>query len=183
MNRVEAHTYLDETSTTLDWGSIVSEGGAIAGDAGLILTAPWTLLPTLAATVHDIGRTTFNQGEGLTYKNGRKPADVPQTVDVAIGLFPIHSNQLRSSFTIEYRDVLTASEETDHYRRAHVGLELNYADFMFFRGGMNQRYWTAGGELAIQKFQFQIASYGEEIGTPTAFKEDRRYIGKFSFRF
>ncbi|MEQ1875018.1 MAG: hypothetical protein ABL958_00135 [Bdellovibrionia bacterium] len=183
LNRIEAHTYLDETSTNLDFGNFVSEGGAIAGDGGLIITLPWALLPTLAATVHDIGRTTFNQGDGISYKPGRKPADVPMTVDAAIGLFPIHGNRLRSSFTIEYRDVLTYSEETDHQRRLHVGLEINFADFMFFRGGMNQRYWTAGGELAIQKFQFQAASYGEEIGTVATPREDRRYLGKFSFRF
>jgi hypothetical protein len=183
LNRVEAHGYYDETSTSLDFNTIASEGGAIAGDGGLILTAPWKLLPTLAATVHDIGRTTFNQGEGIFYKNGRKPADVPQTVDVGIGIFPIHSNQVRSTFSIEYRDVLTYSEETDQYRRLHVGYELNYADFMFLRAGMNQRYWTAGAELAIQKFQFQVASYGEEIGTVTTPREDRRYLGKFSFRF
>jgi hypothetical protein len=183
MNRVEAHTYLDEGSTNLGFGDFVSEGGAVAGDGGIILTAPWKLLPTLAATIHDIGRTTFNQGDGIFYKNGRKPAEVPQTVDVALAIFPIHANNLRSSFTVEYRDVLTASEETDVYRRVHVGLEINYADFMFFRGGMNQRYWTGGGELAIQKFQFQLASYGEEIGTPTAPREDRRIVGKFSFRF
>jgi hypothetical protein len=48
---------------------------------------------------------------------------------------------------------------------------------------VNQRYWTAGAEMAIQKFQFQAASYGEEIGTPTSNKEDRRFMGKFSFRF
>lgn len=183
LNRAEAHTYTDEAATSLDFGSIVSEGGAIAGDGGLILTAPWTWLPTLAFTVHDIGRTTFNQGEGITYKNGRKPAEVPMTVDTAIGLFPIHSNQLRSSFTIEYRDALTYSEETDQYRRLHVGFELNFADFMFLRAGMNQRYYTAGAELAIQKFQFQAATYGEEIGTVATPREDRRYIGKFSFRF
>ncbi|HEX4924992.1 MAG TPA: hypothetical protein VFV50_12940 [Bdellovibrionales bacterium] len=183
MNRVEAHTYIDETSTSIGWGDFVSEGGAIAGDGGIILTAPWKFLPTLAATIHDIGRTTFNQGEGVFYKNGRKPADAPQTVDVGIALFPIHANNLRSTFTVEYKDVLTYSEETDQMRRIHAGLEINFADFMFFRGGMNQRYWTAGGELAIQKFQFQAATYGEEIGTPTAPREDRRFIGKFSFRF
>ena len=49
---------------------------------------------------------------------------------------------------------------------------------------MNQRYWTAGLELAIANYQLQLASYGEEIGTgPSATREDRRYIFKFAYRF
>jgi hypothetical protein len=161
----------------------VKEGAALAGDGGVILTAPWSYLPTIAASFRDLGGTTFNQGEGFFYKPGVKPDYVAPTVDVAIALFPIHSNYLRSTWTVEYHDVATASQETDHLRRAHGGFELNYADFLFFRAGMNQRYWTAGLEFAISKFQFQAASYGEEIGTATATREDRRYIGKFSFRF
>jgi len=68
-------------------------------------------------------------------------------------------------------------------RRIHAGFELNLNYIMYLRGGMNQRYWSAGAEFAMRFLQIQGATYGEEIGTPTAFKEDRRYEGKISFRF
>jgi hypothetical protein len=61
--------------------------------------------------------------------------------------------------------------------------ELNYADALFVRAGMNQRYWTAGLELSIVNYQFQAASYGEEIGDDVTPREDRRYVVKFAFRF
>jgi len=108
-------------------------------------------------------------------------------VDVGIALFPISSKRTRVSWTAEYRDVLTASEEFDVYRRIHTGIELNIADALFLRAGMNQRYWTAGLEFAMANYQLQAATYGEEIGTATATtitpREDRRYTLKFAFRF
>ena len=52
---------------------------------------------------------------------------------------------------------------------------------------MNQRYWTAGFEVASEKFSWQIASYGEEVGTTvngvTTNKEDRRLTTKIAIRF
>jgi hypothetical protein len=57
------------------------------------------------------------------------------------------------------------------------------SDFFFLRAGMNQRYWTGGFEISTQRFQIQGATYGEEIGTVTVPREDRRYIGKFAIRF
>jgi hypothetical protein len=183
INRAEAHESFDDTSTNLQLGDFVREGGGIAGDLGVVLTAPWRWLPTLAATWRDAGQTSFKLNNGIFYKNGRYPDDVPQTVDVALAIFPIHSNFIRSTFTVEYQDVLTYSEEKDQFRRYHAGLEVNFYDAFFVRGGMNQRYWTAGLEFAFQHFQLQAASYGEEIGTDTTPLEDRRYIGKLAFRF
>ena len=43
---------------------------------------------------------------------------------------------------------------------------------------MNQRYWTAGLELAMANYQLQFATYGEEVGTATANLESRRYVAK-----
>lgn len=183
VNRAEAHEIVPDSTTGLDMGNIVKEGGAITGDAGIIMTAPWALLPTLAATWRDIGHTTYTLNDGLIYKNGRHPDQVKQSVDVALAFFPIHGNNIRSSITFEYQDVLTYSEETDHMRRAHAGLEVNFYDMLFLRGGMNQRYWTAGFEFAFRYFQLQGATYGEEIGTVSETREDRRIVGKLSFRF
>jgi len=183
VNRAEAHEVVPDTTTNLQLGDIIKEGGAVAADVGLVLTAPWIFLPTIAGVWRDVGHTSFTLNDGLFYKNGRHPDIVKQTVDVAVGLFPIHGKNVRSTFTAEYRDVLTYNEETDHMRRTHVGFELNFYDMLFFRGGMNQRYWTAGMEFSFRYFQFQAATYGEEIGTPTVTKEDRRITGKLAFRF
>ncbi len=183
INRAEAHESVDSSTTNLDMANIVKEGGGVAADVGVVLTAPWIFLPSLAAVWRDVGHTTFTLNDGLIYKSGRYPEQVHQTVDAAFAIFPIHQNHIRSTFTVEYQDVLTYSEETDQMRRLHLGVELNLYDMIFLRGGMNQRYWTAGCEFAFRYLQIQGATYGEEIGTVTSPKEDRRIIGKLSFRF
>ncbi|MGE4130865.1 MAG: hypothetical protein AB7F86_04470 [Bdellovibrionales bacterium] len=184
INRTEVRrTDIDPTSTTLSLKTLASSGLGVAGDAGIIISAPIRYLPTIAAVYRDIGRTTYTLRDGMFLKTDTDPTSTPETVDVAMAIFPIMGKRWRSTFTVEYRDVLTVSDETDQMRRTHGGIEFNYADAFFLRGGYHQRYWTAGFELAIINYQIQVASYGEEIGTKDAPEEDRRYVAKFAFRF
>lgn len=169
---------------TLGTNNIAKEGVGVGGDVGLILTAPWTVLPTLSAVLRDVGNTAYDKmpGTRLSTSNTR-PATTQQDLDVAIAIFPIHKKNIRSSWTVEYRNVLTASQVEDKAKLVHGGLEFNFGDVFFLRAGYNQRYLTGGFELSSEKFQFQIATYGEEIGTASAPVEDRRYTFKLSFRF
>lgn len=169
---------------TLGTNGIAKEGVGMGADVGLILTAPWTFLPTLSAVVHDVGNTTFDKMPGTRLSTSTaRPAMAVQDVDVGVALFPIHKKNIRSSWTLEYRNLLTASSQDDKAKLIHGGLEFNFGDVFFLRAGYNQRYFTGGFELSSERFQFQIATYGEEIGTATAPTEDRRYTFKLSFRF
>jgi hypothetical protein len=183
VNRTEYVGTLPTSDTNYEWKDLVAEGGALAVDAGLILTAPWDYLPSIAGVVRDVGDTAYDAGGGFMYDTTRRPENKKQTVDAGFSITPILANRTRMQITGEYRDVMNVAEEKDIYRRIHAGIEFNFADMFFLRGGMNQRYWTAGLEFAIQRFQFQAASYGEDIGADEDPKEDRRYMGKFVFRF
>ncbi|MGZ5279342.1 MAG: hypothetical protein ACXWC9_05340, partial [Pseudobdellovibrionaceae bacterium] len=160
-----------------------SEGFGVGSDGGIILTAPVVLLPTISAVVRDIGGTPFTAGSGLRMQTTTRPVTVEQDIDVAIAMFPIHSNRSRSAFSFEYQKIKAAGLAEDKQRFYHFGYEYNYSDLLFFRAGMNQRYWTAGFELASEHTQFQIASYGEDVGVDGSPVEDRRYVFKFAFRF
>ncbi len=169
----------------LNISTIGQEGMGLSLDGGLILAAPWSMIPTLAITVHDFGSTSYTQSRGVRPVSNSldAPATVNQDLDAALALFPIHNSALRSTWTIEYKGLLTSSSETDSSKRIHAGYELNVKDLFFLRMGYNQRYITGGFELASEHFQFQVATYGEEIGTLESNKEDRRYAFKFAFRF
>ncbi len=181
INRVEIHKAIDPTGP-MTIKDHASSGTGLATDVGLVLTAPWTLLPSLAVVVHDVGGTKFDQGPG-TYSTATQPAELKQDADVGFSVSPIHTNYIRSVWSVEYKGALTKEEETDSAKRVHAGVEFNFYDLIFLRAGMNQRYWTGGLELATEHMQFQIGTYGEEIGTADQPKEDRRVMGKFSFRF
>jgi hypothetical protein len=159
------------------------EGAGIGTDVGLIMTAPWAMLPTLSAVVRDVGGTPFTSGSGLRLSVPNRPTKIEQDIDVAVALFPIHSNRVRSAFTLEYQKLAAAAKDSDKTRYYHGGWELNVADIFFLRAGMNQRYWTAGMELASENLQLQFASYGEDVGLTGSPLEDRRYMFKFSFRY
>lgn len=183
INRIEVDNQTLDPSGPLDLKSIASEGTGLSTDVGLMLTAPWSLLPTISAVMHDVGNTTFDKADGVRLSANSRPNMVPQDVDVAMAIFPIHSNRVRSSWTVEYRGLLTSSQVDDKSKLIHGGVEFNFSDIFFVRAGYNQRYYTAGLELASEKLQFQLATYGEEIGNGTVTREDRRTVFKFSYRF
>jgi len=145
--------------------------------------APWKFLPTVSAVLRDVGGTSFDKSSGLRLQTSDRPNLVQQDLDVGVALFPIHTRYVRSSWTVEYRGLLTAADEEDKAKLLHAGMEFNIRDLFFVRAGYNQRYWTAGFELASEHFQWQFATYGEEIGTRSAPREDRRYAFKFAYRF
>ena len=182
ISRIQIDNSLD-TTAALGVGSNASEGAGLGGDAGVTLTAPWAWLPTLSAVMRDVGGTSFQAGSGLRMSTATRPATLTQDLDVAIALFPIHANKSRSAFSVEYQKMTEASKATDKTRYLHVGYEFNYADLLFIRLGQNQRYWTAGIELASERTQIQITTYGEDVGVDGTPLEDRRTVFKFSFRF
>lgn len=184
VDRTEIRKDIPATSTGLTISNQASEGLGVAADVGLIITAPVQYLPSLAIVGRDLGNTSYNLSDGIFHSTTERPQVTPQTVDVGLALFPILANQSRLTFTAEYRDVLKAyKDETDVMKRMHVGAELNSGDFFFLRAGMNQRYWTAGLEIAGPHLQFQVASYGEDIGSGSTAREDRRWVGKLVFRY
>jgi hypothetical protein len=181
-NRIEVDNAALSTSGATDLQTIGAEGNALAVDVGLLMQAPWTYIPTLGVVVRDAGDTTFEKG-GQRITTVARPNTIRQSVDAALAIFPIHSNQFRSVWTIEYSDITNSRNDTDNAKRVHFGLELNTRDLFFFRLGYNQRYLTGGIEVASENIVWQLTSYGEEIGTAAAPREDRRLNMKLAVRF
>jgi hypothetical protein len=173
----------DLTLSNLADTGVAKEGVGIGFDTGLILTAPWRYLPSVGAVVRDVGGTSFDKSYNNRLQTQTRPNTVTQDMDVGVSISPILNNRTRSVFSLEYRNVLTAKDVDDPQKLYHAGAEVNFSDIFFVRAGYHQRYWTAGLELASERFQFQMGSYGEEVGTAALPKEDRRYVLKFAFRF
>ncbi len=182
ISRIEINKEL-LTTGSFDVSQQASEGLGVGSDIGLTLAAPIAWIPTLSAVVRDVGGTPFTAGSNLRLQTTTRPTALQQDVDVAVAFFPIHGSQSRSALTFEYQKIKEAEAAIDRMRYYHVGYEFNYADILFIRAGMNQRYATGGFEIASEHVQWQFTSYGEDIGTDGVPEEDRRYILKFAFRF
>ncbi len=185
VNRAEVHRDIAANSTGLEIKNLTSEGLGLAGDAGMVITLPVAGLPALGVSLRDAGNTSYNLREGMFNATALRPVDTAQTIDVGLSAQPILGNRARMTIALDYHGITTPIVEAqeDLIKRSHLGVEFNIADFAFIRAGANQGYWTAGLEFATQRFQLQLASSGEELGTPTARKEDRRWMGKFALRF
>lgn len=182
VNRAEIARDIPTGSTGLTMQSLMAEGTGVGSDAGIMMTAPWAWLPTVGVAAHDMGNTNFNLGSGFLYKTGVVPNPQKQSVDAGISISPIHGNRFRSTWTAEYTNV-QSPDTVKPVRRIHAGVEFNVADILFLRGGYNGGYYTGGLELSVNTIQFQVATYGEEVGTATVPKEDRRYTLKLAIRF
>jgi len=181
INRV----YVNQTfpvTANLSLPNIAQEGTGAGLDASVMLSAPWLWLPSITAVVHDVGGTNFTLGNGIFYKTGVNPPNQAQEINAGFGLFPIFTPRSRASITAEWDDIMTA-QPLDVWRSFHAGVELNFNDVFFIRGGVNEHYWTAGLEFVVGHNQLQLASYGEEIGTAPQEVEDRRYVVQYGFRF
>ena len=89
---------------------------------------------------------------------------------------------LRATWSIEYDDAL--SDAKDVLRHLHAGVEWNYGDAVFARVGGQSTLLDAGPRVRVRVFtRLQLATYGEEIGTADQPREDRRGVGKISWRF
>lgn len=188
ISRTEVNETAIDPTGSLDMASLAAanqakHGLGIGTDVGLMMTAPWDNLPTLALVARDLGNTTFDKTYFSRLSTGQRPATATQDVDAGFSFQIIHKPNIRSLWSFDYHGLLTAKDEDDKNKLYHFGVEVNFGDVFFCRAGYNQRYWTAGFELASERFQFQLASYGEEIGTAAAPQEDRRNVAKITFRF
>lgn len=183
ISRIEMNNTIPVSTGTFGLNANGAEGVGVGFDVGLTLSAPWAWLPTITAVARDVGGTKFDASSGVRMTTATRPATVAQDMDVAVALFPIHSNKSRSSFTLEAQKLQAMQASSDKIKYAHMGYEYNYADLLFLRAGMNQRYWTAGFEIASERFQLQYSYYGVDIGPDGAPEEDRRWVWKIAYRF
>lgn len=188
ISRTEVDENVVDPSTGMDIPSLVTadkakHGLGIGGDVGLMMTAPWSNLPTLAIVARDIGNTVYDKTYFTRLTTNSRPNTTVQDIDAGFSFQVIHKANIRSLWTVDYKGILTAKDEEDKQKLYHLGIEVNFGDVFFVRTGYNQRYITAGFELASERFQFQVATYGEEVGTAASPREDRRNVAKFTFRF
>jgi hypothetical protein len=185
IDRIQYTGNADPSAGSIKTKDLANEGMGLGVDVGFSLTSPTDYLPTLAVMAKDVGNTSFGLGSGLrNYNSNTDPTAIPMSVDVALAIFPINSQYLRSTFTVEYDDVSNnLYKNFSTKQKLHGGVEINLVDQLFFRAGYNRGYLTGGLEWAIRNLQFQLAYYGEEVGTETAPIKDERVAVKIAIRF
>lgn len=90
-------------STGLTIKGLSREGFGVASDIGLIMTAPWQWLPTLAVVYRDVGTTSYTMNDGLLHNNAsaEPPSRTPPSLDVGLSVQPIIGRKNRLTIAAE----------------------------------------------------------------------------------
>jgi hypothetical protein len=84
----------------------------------------------------------------------------------------------------DYVDIFgQLGEDQDIGKRIHIGLEYSLTEIIRLRTGINQGYLTYGVGVDAKKVQFDILSYGEEVGAHSGQQKDRRYLLRLGVGF
>ncbi len=170
------------------------EGVTIDGDVGFLyspeLTGSWFNFirgskPNFGLVVRNVAAYGFPLETKVVNKGATSPPSLVRVIDVgtafSLGSFWVFKPRL----AIDHRNIMHPNYS---WRKgSHVGLELPWKVRSWWQGGwrvgLNQGYWTAGFSGTLGIFTLDVATYGEEVGTHEAPKENRRYMARASLDF
>jgi hypothetical protein len=148
--------------------------------AGMKLTAPWEMLPTISAVLRN---ATDNNWEGTKSNNAGSPEEIHQTVDLGFSITPQISKQTRIHLEVNLKDINDAYE-TDAKRRLGAGAELDFNRRLFLRAGYGDGWGSGGLGVRSRKFIFDFSTYAVDR-SQDGFREqeDRRWVLSVSSGF
>ncbi|MBI4403926.1 MAG: hypothetical protein HY537_07190 [Deltaproteobacteria bacterium] len=169
-------------NTDDDAASLMKEGWAVGADAGLLLTYPYTWLPSLGVVWKDVLDTHFRGAiHLLNRKSNGIPDPIRQSVNAAASVHPYFTRTLRSTLAIEWRHI--ERPDLPFRKRIHIGFQLEDEKSFYVWAGLNQLYWTVGLALRVPGGNIEVGTYGEDIGEGDASKEDRRIFFRWTISF
>jgi len=181
------------TSNTLLKASDATEGLTVDADVGVMYTIPvpesWFAKPTIAVVVRNVVDDGFNTNFHLYNSNSANITNpdgyMGRRLDIGTRFELPEFWAFKPRVMADARDIGSRYASVD--KCLHFGGELPWkvteSILGAYRVGMSEGYLTAGLSFYLSVFQFDIATYSEEIGTSNAPNQSRRYLAQFSFDF
>jgi hypothetical protein len=149
----------------------LKEGSGFGVDVGAMVEFPSMLKPTLALAVQNIGDVSLGEA-----------GDIPQQVNVGASLSYSPSSWLTLVGAADWVDVTkNVGNDSDTYKRLHVGAEARVRQLLAVRAGLYQGYASFGVGLDLWALKLDYATYAEELGTGAGVRADRRHALQVSF--
>jgi hypothetical protein len=148
-----------------------------------------SFLQYMKPTYAIVGRNLIDEGFRMNFHlvdpNSGQPPDLGRRVDVGsrwdlpkVWVFDPH-------IAIDERDM--GDPNWTPRKGFHAGAELFWTMFNWWKGhwsvGYNQGYFGGGVGAKLAWFQFDFATYGEEVGTVAVPLQNRRYLAELSMDF
>jgi hypothetical protein len=117
--------------------------------------------PSLAVTYQDIGDTRFWGSDA--------PARIKQSVSLGAAVTK-QWGIFKNTLALDFRDV---TQKQTFGNKLHLGAELSVWDFLAFRAGLSQLYWTLGASMMTKFFDLDVFVAAEESGEYARLQEIR----------
>lgn len=176
--------------------SLANEGLTFDADLGYLWTPAvpksgmFGWLKYFKPTFAVVGQNLVNEGfHGNLHLLSRKDSDAPPPLGRRLNLgskweLP-HWWVFDTKFAFDERDI--GDDNFTFKKGLHAGAEFYWTMFHWWRGhwsaGINQGYFCLGVGAKLAWFQFDFATYGEEVGTQAVPLQSRRYMGELALDF
>jgi hypothetical protein len=172
--------------SSLSFNDLVQYGiKPIDFDLGGMYALPFTFIDgmvlNVGASVDDLIAYDFS-----ALKSGNTPPPA-RNRSMGVGINGEYKAPIKDFFTntvvaVEFSDIGN-NPDGNLFRTLHIGGETHFVNNTFaLRLGINQGYLTAGLGIDLNIVNFDLATYGEEMGLTTGDLEDRRYAFRMTIQ-
>jgi len=164
-----------------------NEGLTVDADLGILWKLKPTgfmrrLKPSFAFVVRNVADYGYFTKFNLISDQSGDPPKLGRRFDLGSKWQMPHFWVFDPHLAVDVRDM--GDPNWSYLKGFHAGMELYWTMYKWWKGhwsvGCNQGYWTAGIGARLAWFQFDFATFGEEVGTSDARKENRRYMLELS---
>jgi hypothetical protein len=156
---------------------VLGTGTGTSVDLGLMWKLRGRLLPSLGATINNVGGTRFTPSS----KVGPAPSALKQLVNLGFAIQP-GTKSSRFKILAEYWDATNALD-SNALKKTHLGAELSVRDVVGFTGGMAQG-WTSGGMyIDLYLLRLDGGIYIQEMSDRVGVRPDKRIFMRLTAGF
>lgn len=172
-----------------------AEGMTVDADLGLLWVPPppssglfhftnWAR-PSFGAVLRNAADYGFKKNYHFIDANSGEPPKLDRRLDLGMKLQTDHFWIFQPQFEIDERDI--GHKYFTFLKGLHVGTELLWDVAWWLKGGysigVSEGYLSLGASAQLSWFRAELATWGEEIGTSGAHKQNRRWILQASLNF
>lgn len=163
-------------------GALSREGIGLGFDVGALYTFANRFLPTIGVVWRDVLGTQFYSATNILKPHASGlPNSIAQSINIAGSLRPRIGKKLVSTWAVEYKHLEDFTLPFE--KKFHLGLQIEDEKSFFIWLGLNKMFLTFGFALRLPGGNLELSTYGEEVGTPTVSKEDRRIAIRYTIGF
>jgi hypothetical protein len=183
VNQASGVLSVPNDSNPLGYNQGLAQGSGLSHTVGFALTLPLIYLPALNIVARNVLGTQFRSYSLVPFaknKNGVPPSE-SMTFDASLSSVTKAGAGLSIHSVLEMRDFSNRSHSA-LFTRLVAGLEFDFRNQFFLRGGFGSGYLSYGLGLKRRTAEFSLSTYSEEWGANYREAPDTRYLLHYQVR-